>query len=134
MVYFFIYLSVYIRLFVSSFCCLSYFKCLTATKNINSVGWHWSSHNQNHISASLIWKLTPLWTWKSISLTGTERFLFLFFSLHSYENRALFSQEPSLILVHFFLCTFNSISELCKCAVFVSVKTNKLSSLYDILG
>ena len=47
-----------------------------ATRNIISVGWHWSSHNQNHISASLIWRLTPPWTWISISLTGTERFFF----------------------------------------------------------
>lgn len=62
----------------------------TATKNIISVGWHWSSHNQNRISASLIWKLTPLWTWKSISLTGTKLVFFFFFHCMSLKQCIIF--------------------------------------------
>lgn len=82
----------------------------TAAKNIISVGWHWSSHNQNHITASLIWKLTPLWTWKSISLTGTEMVSHPPQLHQSKKNVLLFSQRPFFSLIYF----FNALSELFK--------------------
>lgn len=67
--------------------------CSSNTRNIISVGRCCSSHNHNHISASLIPKRTPQWTWKSVSLTDTSAF-------HD-ENNAFYSDRILLSLICF---------------------------------